>query len=96
MTSLDVQTLTFRELIRKVSLDGLPRDSRPRTVAALAKSCGVSRPHFYTALRGSRSMSDEIIRKIAVGLKKHCKWITEKSVRLAITRTRKSYELNFD
>lgn len=96
MTSLDVDNQTFRELLRKVALDGLPRDARPRTVKKLADLCEVSRTYFYHAIAGSYVVSEETTGKIARGLKKVSRWITPEMVAAALRRSRTMHEMKLD
>lgn len=57
----------FRSLVEKCRRRGLPKDAPPRTYAAVAAACGVSRPYFYVLMRGALP-SSAIEAAIAKGL----------------------------
>ncbi len=58
----------FRVLVEKCRRRGLPKDAPPRTYAAVAEACSVSRPYFYVLMRGAQMPSAAIEGSLAEGL----------------------------
>lgn len=58
----------FRALVEKCRRRNLPKDAPPRTYAAVAASCSVSRPYFYVLMRGERMPSAAVENSLAEGL----------------------------
>ena len=92
--SKKMPVLTFRQLVDRVARDGITGDARPVPVAVLARDCGVSRPHFYNAIRGDRGISHLTVVQIAMGLQKHAAWVDVEIVKAAIAKSRRASILN--
>lgn len=84
--------LTFRQLVEKIGRDDMPVDTH-RTITDVAQAAGVSRPHFYHALRGTRGVTWLTVQKMAKGLRKLAPWVTEEQVKAAVEYSRALYHV---
>ena len=59
--------MNFRELVDEARAYADPA-RKPRTMSAIAKRCGISRPHIYNLFYGTKTAPEWTVHKIARGL----------------------------
>lgn len=80
--------LNFRDLIDAARRDGRAEHLPPRTMAQIAKRCGMSRQHLYSICEGRKNPPAWTVHRIALALK-----LDPKLVQKAVDLTRELAEL---
>lgn len=80
--------MNFRQLIDIARSKGLAAHRRPRTMAWLARTTGVSRPQLYNLINGTQTAPTWTVAKIARGL-----GLTRCVVEVALATSREECEV---
>lgn len=62
--------MTLRELVDAARRRGLEAPDPPRTVAAVAEACGMTRQHLYHLMAGRKFASGHTVARLTQGLGK--------------------------